>query len=307
MRVLKQLFLKIVNKKQYKINKEVYSIQKANDRFNKKLSLVKKTANLNVIEKDRYSFKHSGNAGDIIYALPAIYALGKDMPIDLYLHLNQPASYSKAFNHPLGSVMLNESMFERLLPLLLSQPRIGSCQVYGLSHSIDYDFDIIRDYPFPLSYGNICRWYFLTFAVNADLGRPWLHVQGRAEVNGYVVIARSQRYRALNIDYSFLAKYDNILFVGLPEEFADMRLMLPKIEYQPINNFLELAEIIAGCKFFIGNQSFPFSIAEALKVKRLLEVYFLAPNVCVEGGNGFDFCYQPQFEKLVEQIYHSGE
>jgi hypothetical protein len=61
--------------------------------------------------------------------------------------------------------------------------------------------------------------------------------------------------------------------------------------------------VIAGGRFFIGNQSFPFSIAESLKVKRLLEVYYLAPNVTVYGNKGFDFCAQPQFEKLVSDLW----
>ncbi|MDD5275005.1 MAG: hypothetical protein PHR16_02860 [Methylovulum sp.] len=304
MRIITKTWLKITNKEQYKINKEIYNAQKANKKFCDRLLHLKEPANLNVPKKNGYSFKHSGNSGDIIYALPAIYSLASQAPITLYLHLNQPTNYSKTFKHPLGNVMLNKSMFERLQPLLLAQPGITSCTAYA-DQSVDYNLDIIRDYPFPLSYGNIARWYFLTFAINADLGKPWLYVQANPEVKDYVVIARSQRYHAPNIDYSFLATYENILFVGLPEEFADMRAMIPKIEYQPVDNFLELAEIIAGCKFFIGNQSFPFSIAEALKVKRLLEVCFQCPNVSVEGINGFDFCYQPQFEKIVEKLYYS--
>jgi len=62
---------------------------------------------------------------------------------------------------------------------------------------------------------------------------------------------------------------------------------------------------IAGCQFFISNQPYLFSIAEALKVKRLLEVCFQSPNLSVEGIDGFDFCYLPQFENLVEKFYYS--
>ncbi|MEK7224455.1 MAG: hypothetical protein AAB221_02085, partial [Bacteroidota bacterium] len=61
-------------------------------------------------------------------------------------------------------------------------------------------------------------------------------------------------------------------------------------------------QVIAGCKFFIGNQSFPFALAEALKVKRALELCFECPNVIPEGENAYDFVYQPQFEKIVRQL-----
>ena len=76
------------------------------------------------------------------------------------------------------------------------------------------------------------------------------------------------------------------------------------MKYKNVSNFLEFAGIIAGCKFFIGNQSFPFAVAEGLKVKRVLEVCFECPNVIPEGKDAYDFCYLPQFEKIVKQLYN---
>ena len=63
-----------------------------------------------------------------------------------------------------------------------------------------------------------------------------------------------------------------------------------------------MATIINSCRLFIGNQSFPFSVAEGLKANRLLEVYPKAPNVIVEGAGANDFIYQPQFEYAVERL-----
>jgi ADP-heptose:LPS heptosyltransferase len=79
--------------------------------------------------------------------------------------------------------------------------------------------------------------------------------------------------------------------------------MIPQLEYRGVSNFLEMASVIKGSMFFIGNQSFPFSIAEGLKKRRLLEVYHRSPNVIVEGAEGYDFVYQPQFEKIVSDLY----
>ncbi len=73
-----------------------------------------------------------------------------------------------------------------------------------------------------------------------------------------------------------------------------------------VSDFLQLAQLIAGSRLFIGNQSLPFAIAEALKVNRLLEVYYKAPNVAVSGRNGYDFCFQQQFEYLVRTRYEQG-
>lgn len=91
--------------------------------------------------------------------------------------------------------------------------------------------------------------------------------------------------------------------MGLKEEYEDMKKVIPTLKHRPIVDFLEFAQIIAGCKFFIGNQSFPFAVAEALKVKRALELCFECPNVIPEGKDAYDFCYQPQFEKIVKQLY----
>jgi ADP-heptose:LPS heptosyltransferase len=123
--------------------------------------------------------------------------------------------------------------------------------------------------------------------------------------NDSIIVARSCRYNQPKIDYSFLSKYNKIYFVGVPDEYSAMKKSIPHIEFIAVNDFLELAQIIAGCKLFIGNQSFPFSLAEALKVNRLLEVNYDCPNVTVYGHNGFDFYFQPHFEKLVQQRYEN--
>jgi len=135
------------------------------------------------------------------------------------------------------------------------------------------------------------------------LNQAWLQAPPDTSVKDAIVVARSSRYRAPGISYKFLKNYPDVQFIGLPEEFEDMKKMVPAIKYRRVNDFLEMAAIVAGAKLFIGNQSFPFSIAEALKVNRLLEVNFECPNVTVYGDKGYDFCFQPQFEKLVALRY----
>ena len=251
--------------------------------------------------KEAYHFKHSGNAGDIIYALPAMLGLAGDKNIHLHLQINQWASYGKK-PHPLGNTMLDSKMVEQLQPLLMSQPTIKTCDLYT-NQSIDYDMDLIRKYPFLLNRGNISRWYFWVFATNYDLGKPWLTVPNDLLLADTIIVSRSQRYNAPGIDYSFLQQYPKVSFIGVPAEFAVMQKMIPGLQYLPVTDFYQMAKYIASCKLFIGNQSFPFAIAEALKVNRLLEIYFQTPNVSVTGANAFDFCFQPQFEKLVKERY----
>ncbi len=251
--------------------------------------------------KEDLHFKHSGNAGDIIYAIPAMLGLADGKNIHLHLNVNQFASYGKK-PHPLGNTMLDKKMAEQLQPLLISHPSIKTCDIYT-DQPIDFDLDLIRKYPFLLNRGNIARWYFWVFAVNYDLSKAWLQIPNDSLLQDTILVARSQRYNAPGIDYSFLQHYPKLSFIGVPAEFEAMKKMVPHIQYLPVTDFYVMAKYIASCKLFIGNQSFPFAVAEALKVNRLLEIYFQTPNVSVAGANGYDFCFQPQFEKLVKERF----
>ncbi|MBK6935740.1 MAG: hypothetical protein IPH18_01785 [Chitinophagaceae bacterium] len=190
-----------------------------------------------------------------------------------------------------------------LAPLLLSQPEFAVCDILT-TQKIDYYLDEFRKYPFDYNTNHICRWYLPMFGIYADLGKPWLKVTTDESFKDEIVIARSFRYRAPGISYAFLQAYPSITFVGLKEEYEDLKKEIPALKHRMVSNFLEFAQIIAGSKFFIGNQSFPFAVAEAIKVKRILEVCFECPNVIPEGNDAYDFCYQPQFEKIVRELYH---
>lgn len=254
------------------------------------------------LEKDAVHFKHFGLIGDIIYAIPAMQVLAQGRKIHLHLQINQKSMYKKGMKHQNKDKILTEKSVEMLAPLILAQPGFVACDILK-DQRVDYDLDYFRKYPFDYNKGHICRWYFQTYGITADLGKPWLTVSPNALFKDEIVIARSFRYRAPGISYAFLSQYTDISFVGLKDEYEDMRQQIPSLKYKAVDNFLELAEIIAGCRFFIGNQSFPFSVAEALKVKRVLEVYFECPNVIPEGKDGYDFCYQPQFEKIVSSLF----
>lgn len=247
-------------------------------------------------------FSHTGHAGDVIYALPAMQALAAGREIHLYLELNQPnRDFTSKMKHPNGSVMLTERSVELFRPLMGSQPYIKHFGAKG-DAPIHYDLTAFRAFPFDYRMYSIARWYFLTFGVTADLGKPWLHVTPDPRFQDRIVIARSSRYHAPGISYCFLQAYPEPVFVGVAEEYEAMKKDIPHLQYQPVSDFLELARVIAGSRLFIGNQSFPFALAEATKANRLLEVYHQVPNVVPEGPGAHDFCYQPQFEKIVADI-----
>lgn len=246
-------------------------------------------------------FKHFGLIGDIIYAIPAMKALAGEKKIHLHLQINQKTLYKKSMKHPNQGKILTEKSVEMLAPLLLAQPEFAVVDILK-DQRIDYDLDEFRNFPFDYNTNHICRWYFHMYGITADLGQPWLKVTPDTRFKDDIVIARSFRYRAPGIRYDFLAAYPHVTFVGLKEEYEDMKKAIPGLKHQPVNNFLEFAQIIAGARFFIGNQSFPFAVAEGLKARRALELCFECPNVIPEGKDAYDFLYQPQFEKVVKEL-----
>lgn len=255
---------------------------------------------------NQVNFIHGGHLGDIIYSIPAMQALSEGKQMNLYLKVGVTVAGGDqkqiTGTHPNGQVMLTPKSAELLAPLLLQQPLFADCGIYE-QQSVQYDLDLFREYPFDYRMSSCPRWYMLTYGVHADLSKPWLSAPPDTSLNDTILIGRTLRARAPLIDYSFLKKYPKLAFVGMDYEYQEMKKVIPHLEYKPVKNFLELASYIAGCKFYVGNQSFPFSLAEAMKVKRVMEVYYRAPNVIPEGPGGYDFCYQPHFEEIVRKLY----
>jgi hypothetical protein len=269
--------------------------------FSKGLTQVQQPELYPSTEPGAVHFKHFGLIGDIIYAIPAMKALAGDKKIHLHLQINQKTLYKKSMKHPNQGKILTEKSVEMLAPLLLAQPEFAVVDVLT-DQRVDYDLDEFRKFPFDYNTNHICRWYFHMYGITADLGLPWLKVEPDPAFKNEIVVARSFRYRAPGINYDFLAAYPHITFVGLKEEYEDMKKAIPGLKHRMVKDFLEFAQIIAGAKFFIGNQSFPFAVAEGLKARRALELCFECPNVIPEGKDAYDFLYQPQFEKIVRQL-----
>lgn len=284
-----------------KVTIEEYLLKRKRNKFLKQLNQVSVSPLKKLHAEDYVSFSHIGLNGDIIYSIPTMLSISNGKRIRLYLDVTQKTMYTSKMNHYNKDKILTPKSVDFIKPLILSKPQFEVCKILE-NEIIDYDLNEFRKYPFDYRMGHICRWYFLAFGVTYNLSNPWLNVNPNYSFKNDIVIARSFRYRTLGISYRFLSKYKNLKFLGLPEEFENMKIQIPTIEYIKVNNALEMAEIIAGCKFFIGNQSFPFSIAEALKVKRVLEVNNENPNVIVDGDNGFDFCFQQQFEKIISEL-----
>lgn len=303
---LARLWLKLTDREkydQYKIERWAYRMKNFIDEHE-----VQDPGRILTMARDRgkLHFLHDGNAGDVIYALPTIRAVKRltGVPLHLFLNLDKPHKIPSHYRHPLGGVMLNGEMFRMLHPLLSAQEYLDSCSVYE-QQPVDLDLNTFRQAGIPLRSGNIARWYNYITALHPDLSEKWVDAEPDPSAAGHLLIARSSRYRNPFIDYSFLRHYENVLFVGVESEYMDIRQYIPAIRWVKVDDFMAMARLIAGARLFIGNQSLPYALAEAMKVPRILETSVEAPNVIPQGGKAFDFYFQPHFEWLVRT--HSGE
>ncbi len=116
---------------------------------------------------------------------------------------------------------------------------------------------------------------------------------------------RSLRRQNKYIKFKFLNKYKNLIFIGLYNEYLDLKKQIKNLKFHNCKNFLEMAEIINASRLFIGNLSFGYTLAEGLKKPRLVESYLDFPLIYPNGTNGCEFYFQEHFEKHVKEILQS--
>jgi hypothetical protein len=264
--------------------------------FKKKLYFIDK-----VIENNKVlNFLHSGHMGDVIYALPVIKKLSENHTCNLFIGINKIFTNEKYKNHTSAGVLINDRIFNYALPLIGKQKYLNKVQKY-IDQKIDINLDLFRDMPGKPS--NSSKWYFHITGVHADLHKPFLDTQEHDKIKNKIVISRSLRNKNSFIDYSFLNDFcDQLIFIGLKDEYLDLKKVIPELKHYDPLDFFEMSQIIKSSKFFLGNQSSPFAIAEGLKVPRLLENTYDVHDVEPTGGNCYDFFYQTHFEKFFYKL-----
>lgn len=203
---------------------------------------------------------HSGDLGDVVYAVPALRRLA--YPVHLTLYPNPGVT----------RVVMDEANANRIIPLLNAQPGLSADWKPGYdADGLRIDFGVRRFYRHGYNLADIhSNW------VGHDhwqTEHPWF-VADKPDYSYPITVNRSERYR--NDDFPWKTLYDQFhgraCFVGTPNEHKNFQTLYGKIDYVETPSLLEAARIIAGSDLFIGNQSCPRAIAEALKVPVLVEV-----------------------------------
>jgi len=298
----KKVWLKFGNKKKYSEYKHEQLKQKRKFLYDNKIKNFLDKIDNCLNSKNEISFLHSGHLGDVVNALPLIKEISKLKKCNYFIEAEKPIpKHLLGSSNPYGDFYLTNKSVDMILPLLKNQKYLSSVEKYR-NQSIDINLNLFRELPINFNLDSV-RWYFHLTGIHANLNDRYIVVDGHKSIKDKVVIIRSSRRKNIFINYKFLNKYENIVFLGLKDEFIDLKKDIPNMEFYDCRDFLEMAEIIKNARIFIGNLSFGYTIAEGLKIPRILESNPDFPLVYPNGGNGFDFYFQNHFQILFEKLY----
>jgi hypothetical protein len=241
----------------------------------------------------RQIFYHSGDLGDIIYQCEVMRRMGGGI-----LMLGSNMGLTKFNSHTREPMTLKR--VDLIKPLLTSQRWCSDVfywkeapkpewinlnawrETYKGNHGKQGDtYASLQRFPL--------RFYGLSVQ---DETKPWVIIQQLDPPPKGIVIARSARYHNDNFPWrAIVNRYGNqIRFVGLRDEWTKFVADFGLVQSTPTNDLLELAKVIAGASVFIGNQSCPYAISEALKRPCVQETWPQEPNCLFERPDALSFC-----------------
>ena len=173
-----------------------------------------------------------------------------------------------------------------------------------VNQTIDVDLNYVREMPLHVRRDDLNLWYSGMTGVHVNFANPYLTSKPHPSIKNKIVLIRTKRKQGWFINYKFLKDYNDLLFIGLRDEYEDLKKEIPNLEFYDCKDFLEMAQIIKSSKFFLGNHSLGYHIAEALKVPRLLEGSPKDVMYYPHGEQAYVFFFQEHFEKWFKHLYN---
>lgn len=251
------------------------------------------------------TYKHWGPSGDLLSCLPGMRQIWREtgkkavimQRLNVIGEVYEDAKYA-IFDDTGTHVCMSAIQWQMLYPLLEAQEYIEKCEIWEGQH-FEVDLDRLRENAYtPAPHGDLYFWQQLLIPQMATfLGEPWLEVPD-SPAQGQIIVNRTERYNNQLTTYYFLKDYqDKLMFAGTDKErdvfCKQWNLDIPRVM---IKDFLHLAKIIKACRFFIGNQSMCYHIAEGIGKKRLLEICPRIANVWPHTKEGYPYMHQVTLE-----------
>lgn len=238
------------------------------------------------------TFRHSGKLGDIIYSLPSVRALGGG------------TFYVDPVTQYFGKPPLGMQSAEMMAELLKTQDYIRHASLFH-GEPIRYDLDRFRERAIPIHIFNGVQattdkiagllfselipklkqqvipklevnlpqfhWECVGLPGQANLDVAWLKGIPRKSIADIVICKTAHQSRT--IDWMLLKKHEKrMVFVGLEKEWQAFRHLYFNVEFYKASSLLDLAQVIAGTKLYVGSQSFGLALADSMLIPRVAEL-----------------------------------
>ena len=213
-----------------------------------------------------------GRLGDFIQMLYVVNQIYQKTGRKANLYITDNLNYGgDQFTRPL------DNLYKELQPILAQQDYINKFEV--LTEHID-DFINLNDWRLPhnlipekFPWTNLMNSVYLG-GYNGLAYEPWIkYPKINLGFKDTVVIHRAS-YRTTNmIDWEQLIRDNDCVFVGFDQSQYDSfeyKHLLPFFKAENLGDFLA---ILNACKFYIGNQTAPLSMAHSMGVPKLAELW----------------------------------
>lgn len=264
-------------------------------------------------------FSHSGNFGDLLFSLLFVIELlehlnSKTKDFTFNIQINQPGQYCS--EHPYGNVMMTRKAAKFIQPLIESLGFKNVTMDEELQDGV-INLSLFRYLKLNFSSGDLRSHYYelVKFHLPQNYSRNifnYLQTNKYPSLNDKVLLIHTSRYNNAFVDLKELKKYqDKLLFIGLKSEYEAFQKEYFELNYLPCKDALELALMMKSACGVIGNQSGLFSLAEMLKVPRILitaEYNVLSGMLCIGPCNvnpqGGYFDTVRTHQKLIPAMYN---
>ena len=241
-------------------------------------------------------FRHSGDIGDLLFSthfIKDIIEWRKPSKVTLALTFDKPTVRGEP--HPNGAVLMNKKTVDFVMSFF------KHCGLYDEVNAVDFktfekiipqipilvDLDVFRTMKLNFFATDIREYYYAltTHHFNKDFSRNLFEgkFEGDLRAKGRVIVSYTSRVHSYYVHPHAVLfdRLDDISFIGLDSEYEEFcKIMDKKIHRFEIKTLEDAAYLIKGASGFFGNQGGLFSLAEMLKVPRLL----LSPQYMVLNG-----------------------
>lgn len=228
-------------------------------------------------------FLCSGRLGDFVHQLYSVRRICQEREEKAYIVIGgDEIRESGNFSKPIQEAV------EDLKSLLYTQDYIQEIEAYSGQDFESFDYCPGRYDECPLLWKSCWTSIhneFFNLPEEYEYG-PWLKVEPDPRMNEKVVIHRARKVNSMGypdrctdiIDWDHLIQNNDCVFIGFETWQYDLFVQeissdsASKLEFIVYDSILDFCRAVAGAKIFIGNQSSPLAIAQALDVPRLGEL-----------------------------------